>query len=193
MPAVFPRRRSRRWIGFFVVLGVLSAIAIVVPLVYNLSIQLRPEQLAEARRRWQENGPADYDLQYLVETKHETEAEPESSEYLVKVRNGRVVLVVDTGEVVYLEPSLATVAGPGVLALSSQDASNYGVPALFDDIEAALRRDEAAGRKNYTQAQFDPSDGHPRHYIHSERGTKERVEWHVKFKRVGPRSRRHPD
>ena len=184
MTAAIPHRRSRRWIGFFVVLGVLSAIAVVVPLVYNLSIQLRPEQLAEARRRWQGNGPDNYDLQYLVEMKHEADVEPEKSEYLVKVRDGRVVLVAESGEVLYLDPSLALVAGSGALAVSSEGPGSYGVPALFDRIEAARRRDEAAGRKNYTQAQFDPKDGHPLHYIHSVRGTKERVEWHVKLKRV---------
>jgi hypothetical protein len=184
MPAALPPRRSRRWIGFFVVLAVLGATAAVVPLVYNWMIQLRPEQLADARKRWEENAPADYDLEYLVERKQQTETEPEKSEYLVEVRDGRVVLVMDTGEVLYLDPSLAVVAGPSVLALSSEAANNYGVPALFDEIEAALRRDEKEGRKNYTQAQFDPKDGHPLYYIRSVRGTKERVEWHVKFKRV---------
>jgi hypothetical protein len=184
--AALSPRRPRRWIGFFVVLAVLGATAMIVPLVYNLSIQLRPEQLADARRRWEENAPANYDLKYLVERKHETETEPEKSEYLAKVRNGRVVLVMDTGEVLYLDPSLAIVAGPGVLALSSEAARNYGMPALFDEIEAALRRDEIEGRKNYTQAQFDPKDGHPLHYIHSTLGTKERVEWHVKMTRLPP-------
>lgn len=181
MTAAFAHRRSRRWIAFFVVLGVLSTLAIVVPLVYNLSIQLRPEQLAEARRRWQENAPANYDLKYLVETKHASAIEPEKREYLVQVRDSRVVFVADTGEVLYLDPSLAIGAGPSVLALTSENARNYGVPALFDEIEAALRRDEMEGRKNYTQAQFDGKDGHPLHYIHSVRGTKERVEWFVKL------------
>lgn len=187
MPAALPPRRSRRWIGFFVVLAVLSAGAVVVPLVYNLSIQLRPEQLAEARRRWQENAPANYDLKYLAEIKHEAEAEPEKSEFLVAIRDGRVVLAMVSGEVLYLDPSLAIVAGPSVLALSSGEAKHYGVSALFDEIEEALRRDEKEGTKNYTQAQFDPKDGHPLRYIHSVGRTKERVEWNVKMTRIPPR------
>ena len=113
-----------------------------------------------------------------------TEGEAEKSEYLVKVRDGRVVFVADTGEVLYLDPSFAIVAGPTVLALTSEAARKFGVPALFDEIEAALRRDETSGRKNYTQAQFDPRDGHPLHYIHSVHGTKERIEWHVKLTRI---------
>ena len=184
MPAAVPPRRSRRWIGFFVVLGLLASAAMVVPLLYNLSIQLHPEQLAEARRRWEEKAPVNYDLKYLVETKHQSEGEPEKREYLVMVRDGRVVFVADTGEVLYLDPSFALVAGPTALAMTSQAATNFGVPALFDEIEAALRRDETSGRKNYTQAQFDSRDGHPRHYIHSVHDTKERIEWNVKLTRV---------
>ncbi len=99
------------------------------------------------------------------------------------VRSGRVVLVVDTGEVVYLDPSLAIVAGAGLLALSSDDPGHYGVPALLDEIEAALRRDETAQRPNFATARFDPKDGHPYHYVHRVRGTKERVEWNVKLTR----------
>ncbi len=184
MPAALPPRRSRRWIGFFVILAVLSAGAIVANLVYNLSIQMRPEHLAEARRRWEENAPANYDLRYLVEIKREAGTEPEKGEYLVIVRDGGVMLAMNGGEVLHLDPSLALVAGPGVLALSSDDARHYGVPALFDEIENDLHRDQQEGRKNYTQAQFDPNDGHPLHYIHSASRTKERVEWNVKMSRV---------
>lgn len=184
MPVPPPRRRQRRWIVFFLILAVLSTVAIIAPLAYNLSIQLRPEQLADARRRWQENGSANYDLQYLVERKHPSDLEPDKNEYLVKVRDGRMVLVVDTGDILYVDPVLAAVMGPSILALSSETASHYGVSALFEEIAEALRRDEGEGRKNYTQAQFDPRDGHPLHYVHSVRSTKERVEWHVKFRRV---------
>ncbi|MGH7172882.1 MAG: hypothetical protein ACRELF_12870 [Gemmataceae bacterium] len=184
MTAAFPHRRSRRWIGFFVVLAVLSAGAIVVNLVYNLSIQLRPEQLADARRRWQENGPDNYDLEYLVEIKQKSDVEPEKSQYLVKVRDGRVVFVADTGEVLYLDPSLALVAGSEVLAVSSENPGQYGVPALLDQIAEGLRQDEMTGRRNFATAQFDPMDGHPTYYRRSVRGRKDRVEWFVKFKRI---------
>jgi hypothetical protein len=178
-----PSRRPRRWIGFFVVLAVLSAGAIVTNLVYNLSIQLRPEQLAEAQRRWRENAPADYDLEYLVEVTREAETEPDKSEYVVKVRGGRVVLVVDSSEVVYLEPSLALVAGPASLGVSSAQPGRYGVAALLEQIETALRQEETSGRRNFATAKFDAKDGHPFHYVHRVRGTKDRVEWNVKLTR----------
>ena len=103
---------------------------------------------------------------------------------MVKVRDGRVVFVADTGEVLYLDPSLAIVAGPSILALSSEAARNYGVPALFDEIEAGMRQDEKAGRRNFTTAQFDPVDGHPNYYRRSVRRMKDRMEWFVKLKRI---------
>jgi hypothetical protein len=180
MSAGLPRRRSRRWIGFFLVLAVLGGAAVIVPIVYNLSIQLKPEQLADAQRRWRENAPANYDLEYLVKSEQGGVAAMERS-YFVRVRAGRVVSVVDTGEVVYLDPSLAAVAGLAPLGISLEEPRRYGVPALFDEIERTLRQDETAARTNFATASFDPKDGHPFHYIHRVRGTKDRVEWHVKL------------
>jgi hypothetical protein len=184
MTAALSPRRPRRWIGFFIILALLAGVAIVVPLVYNLSIQLRPEQLAEARQRWQEQAPDDYDLEYLIRTMHLDQEEERV--YLVQVRGGRVVLVVCNRDVVYLDPSLALAAGLGVLALSSENPTRYGVPALFDAIEATLHQDESTGRRNFATAQFDPKDGHPFHYVHRIRGAKERVEWNIKMTRLSP-------
>jgi hypothetical protein len=178
------RSPSRRWIWFFLVLALLSAVAIVVPIVYNLSIQLRPEQLAEARRLWQENGPDNYDLEYLVKYMKHGSSVPGEPEYLVQVRAGRVVLVVESGEVVYLDRGLAVAAGPAVLALSLEDASSYGIPALFDEIEAKMPRDASLRRHVFATAQFDPKDGHPYHFVIRVRGTAERLEWNIKLTRV---------
>lgn len=178
MSTVLPPRRSRLWIGFFVVLTGLAVIAIVVPLVYNLSIQLRPEQLAAARQRWRDHENLDYDLEYLV--KITSAGRTEERAYLVHVRGGRTVLVVENGEVAYLDPSLAGVAGLGVLALSFDDSRQYGVPALFDAIETALHQDALSGGRSFATAQFDPQDGHPFHYVHRVRG-KERIEWNLKM------------
>lgn len=174
--------RSRRWIGFFVVLAALGATAMIVPFVYNLSIQLKPQELTEARQRWQEHAPTNYDLEYLITTMRGEEKADHA--YLLQVRGGRVVLVVDNGDVVYLDPSLAIVAGLGGLAVSSESPGQYGVAALFEQIEAALRHDETTGRRNYTTARFDPKDGHPNHFRRSVSGTKEGVEWNIKLTRI---------
>ena len=178
MPTAEPRRRSRRWIGFFVVLAVLAIVAVLVPLLYNLSLQLRPEQLAEARQRWRANAPAAYDLEYLSQIRRG--GQEERSHYRTMVRIGRVVAVVDLdrGEVVYLDPSLAVVAGTAATALSSDDPSRYDMPALFDEIEAALRQSATAERRIYIKADFD-KDGHLSHYVHYDPHTKDRIEWFV--------------
>jgi hypothetical protein len=167
-----------------VVLGVLAVFAIVVPFVYNLSLQLQPEQLTDARGRWQEHQPADYDLECLIKSV-EGGIEARDQERLVQVRAGRVVLIVDEGDVVYLDPALAVVAGPAVLGISSEEPGHYGVAALFDEIEAALRQRATGERREYIKADFDPRDGHPNHFIHRVPRTKDRVEWFVKLTPLG--------
>jgi hypothetical protein len=172
-------RRPRRWVGFFLVLAALAAAAVTVPIVYNLSLQLAPEQLAQARARWQAHGPRDYDLRY--EEKVTRGKQTEAYEYLVQVRGGRVVLVACNGEVLLLDPLAGFAAGPAVRALPPEKASGYGVEALFDGIEAALRRDAEAGVRAYATATFAGGDGHPVRYVHRNRQAGERVEWNGKL------------
>ena len=54
--------RVRTSVWFFAVLVALTGLAIGIPYVYNLRQLLKPEDVAAARRRWDESGPADYDL-----------------------------------------------------------------------------------------------------------------------------------
>lgn len=180
MSTAVPRRRPRRWLGFFVVLAVLGIAAIVAPLLYNLSIQLRPEQLAEARQRWRAHELANYDLECLSQIR--SGGLEEKSQSRSAVRGGRAVVVVDQGEVVYLDPSLALVAGCGASALSQIDPQRYDMAALFDEIEAALHRRAAAQRRFFLKADFE-KDGHPSHFVSYDPRTKERVEWFVKLSR----------
>ena len=101
--------------------------------------------------------------------------------YLVQVRGGQIVLVVGNSDVLYLDATLACVASLGVLALSSENSGQFGVPALFDEMETKLHQDESGGRRSFATAQFDPKDGHPYHYVHRVAGSKERVEWNMKL------------
>jgi hypothetical protein len=88
-----PRGRNGRWVWFFAVLAVLALAAILIPIVYNLRQQLRPEQLAAARERWRQNGVSDYDL--TIEVRHDTDSQ--ADEYAVQVRGGKVVSWVVNG------------------------------------------------------------------------------------------------
>lgn len=178
-------RRPRPSTWFFLLLAVLAVAAVVIPIVYNLSLQLRPEELALAKERWREHAPRDYDLEY----RFKLDDDPEAAEdrYRVAVRAGRVVLAGCNREVLLLDPRVGSLAGVAVRAVPGEDAHACGVEALFEQIETALRQDETSGRRNYATASFDPADGHPLRFIHRVSGTRQRIEFHVKLKAVSQR------
>jgi hypothetical protein len=163
-PTVRPQPRSRRWLAFFAVLAVLGLVAIIVPLVVNLRLQLTPEQIAEARQRWRDNAPASYELIYRVQT--ETAGQTSEDQYLVQVRDHRPVRVEVNGEKIPLHA-----------------AARRGVQGLFDEMERRLQDDRASGEHNYARATFDPTDGHPTHYVYSSRRARTRIEWDLKLTR----------
>ncbi len=167
-------RRPRRWAGFFLLLVVLAVAAGVTPVVYNLRLQLTAEQLAQARARWRERAPRDYDLR-CTEKLLRGGAE-EQNEYLVLVRGGTAVALGANGELLRLEGA-GPALGLSVRALPGDVGEPVGVEPLFDRIEAALRQDAAEGRRTYATATFDPHDGHPVRYVRRVRATGERVEW----------------
>jgi hypothetical protein len=179
----FPREgtsrapRPRRWIVFFVVLGVLCAVAIVVPIVYNLARQLTPEDVAAARARWEEHGPGDYDLHLLVRINEDTGG----TRYLIEVRDGEVRMVSADGEVEYLAPAFAAVAGP---AVSHGPPPAYRVEDLFDHMAKVVEADAASGSRNYVVADFDPDDGHPTRFVRRVAGSGDRLEWVIRLDRV---------
>ena len=83
---------SRTWVWYFLILGVLSAAAATILIVFNLRQQLKPEQLAAAKALWKAKGPRDYDMTYrqLVGDEPET--------FVVRVRGGQVESVERNGQ-----------------------------------------------------------------------------------------------
>ena len=159
--------RPRAWVWFFVVLAALGATAVTLPLIYNLSIQLRPEELAAARERWKENGPQDYDLQY--QEKITQNGEQTESNWSVEVRGGKPTAVTCDGQ-----------------KLSAAECPNLTVEGQFAEIERGLQLDlEEGARRNYATAAFDLRDGHPVHYVRRVRGSGERLEWNVNLFKPG--------
>jgi hypothetical protein len=171
-------------LAYFLTLAVLGAAALTIPIVYNLSLQLTPDQLAEARQRWRQHAPADYDLKWLERITHGTSEE--DTEYLLAVRGGRPMLLGANGQVLYADPALAVVAGLGVLALPREDPSRYGVEAMFEHMAEVLQHDVSVGGRNYCTAKFDERDGHPMRFVHRVRSTSERLEWIVRLEPVAP-------
>ena len=157
--------RPRRWVWFFSLLALLGAGAVVAPWLYNLHMQLKPEQLDAARRRWQENGPADYNLEL-----HQKEDEGAEEVCLVKVRGGRVAGVVVNGK---------PLPASELAALAKEQPLT--VPDLFDAIDAGLEEDLSGGkRRNYATARFDERTGCPLRYVRVDRA-KHRLAWTVKL------------
>jgi Family of unknown function (DUF6174) len=155
--------RSRNWIWFFAVLGLLAVAAVAINGVYNMRLQLTPEALAHARELWEKNGPRDYLLEY-------TKTIDRAETFIVTVRNGETRSVV-------LNP------GEQQLKLEARQYRFYGMDALFDDIDTLLKRDAQPGSpRAFNQAVFDPGDGHLIYYARN--AGKEHV--HITVKRLEP-------
>ena len=146
-------RRSRGWIWFFVILGILTATAITIQLL-NAPQQLTPELFAEARKKWNEKGPRDYELEYVLKKIDSAD------KYQVEVRDGIVVSALRNGEVE--EERLFRYAS---------------MRSLLGFIEDYLEQDRQPGQpRTYVTASFDPDDGHLLHYTRSVMSRRERQE-----------------
>jgi hypothetical protein len=150
-----PRRRSRAWIWFFVILGILTATAITIEVWYNVQQQLTPERLAEARKKWSANGPASYHLEYTLSRIGNTD------KYEVEVRGGKVAWAMCNGQ------------------LDEERQLHYrDMPALFRFIQDYLEQDGQPGQpRTYATATFAPDDGHLLHYTRSVMSKRERQEF----------------
>ena len=157
------RRRHRRSLWFFGILTLLTLGAIVTLVVFNKSQLLKPEQLAAARERWNQNGPRDYDMEYGVKKQ-----DGDWETYAVQVRKGKV-----------------TSASLDGRPIEPRQYIYYGMPALFEQIEGFLELDHQPGKaQTYTRAEFDKADGHLIEYVRRVMGSQERVQ--IAIKRFEP-------
>jgi uncharacterized protein DUF6174 len=148
--------KNHRWIWYFVVLAGLAVLAMASLVVYNLNQQLTSEQIAAARKLWNEKGPKSYQLTYRI--KIGIDKEPDI--YVVRVRNGEVV-------------SSTLNERPEEKRL----LADRGMDAMFDWIE---RFQELKAKPNqpqtYIRALFDPKTGAVRWYVRRVMGGSERLE-----------------
>jgi len=136
----------------------------------NLSQQLTPEKLAEARAVWKQKGPRDYDLDYEIKREDNPDPAPRTGEKVtVRVENGQA-------------------QGPLTTEFGSMDD-------LFDYIEQRLRSDrESNGSRPFVKATFDHEDGHIVHYVRSVAKTRERLEITVTLRpRASPEGKAHAE
>jgi hypothetical protein len=178
-PAGPPGRR--RWVWYFALLAALAAVAVVIPIVYNLGQQLRPEQLAEARARWRQNGARDYDLAFEVRF----DADPRADEHAVRVRDGQVVSWLVNGEEQVRALPPRRLEAPADSEAILEVWKRPDVEGLFNMIAKRQEEDAAAGgRRNFATVRFDSRDGHPLRYVHRVAGTRQRQEWNIKLTRL---------
>jgi len=147
------KRTSKRWLWFFAILVVLTALGAGLELWFNLSQQLKPERLAEARRLWNEKGPRDYTLEYTINQKGR-----DLEEGIVHVRQGGASTTSDR--------------------LPKTRAYQFeSVEAVFEHMEKDLEADRQPGSpRSFITATFDRNDGHPIRYVRSVSSTRERLE-----------------
>lgn len=172
---------TRSAVPFFALLAGLVAAGITLPIVYNVGQQLRPEQLAAARQRWAEAGPADYDLTFTVQYDRERLAE----RHVVLVRDRRVVWASCEGEIVTVSPALGSLIGlPG----AANQGPGRDVPAIFAHLEGLLA--EQGADRNFLVAVFDPKEGWPRRFIRRVRRSSTREEWNLRLWPAGELARK---
>jgi hypothetical protein len=164
-------RRPRQWLWFFFFLATVPVALLGIEIWFNVQQQLTPEKLAEARARWEQNGPRDYVMEY--EIKREYNPEPGTrapDKYTVRVRDGKVELVTGAD---------GRPPKPGEFEYGTMDD-------LFDRVARQLEADRAAGGKRpFVTATFDRRDRHIAHYVHSVSATRERLEVTVNLRPAG--------
>ena len=147
---------------FFGLLVILTIVAVSVQVSYNLGQQLTSQKLDEARKRWEKEGPRDYDMEYTIKKLDDSET------YNVQVRQGKVVSVARNG-----------------LPEEARFYHYRDMPALFGFLEEFLNRDtRPTAPRTFATATFDPQDGHLIHYVRSVMSTRERQEINVQLQPV---------
>ena len=143
------RRPARPWVWYFVVLTLLSIVAVSIQVWYARGRVLTLDKVLAAEKLWQANGPASYDLKYTTRKGNSTSTD----EYQIQVRQGKVVLLTCNGKPV------------------EERLYRYStMPALFSFIEEFMRQDDEAAkegkRRPYAFGDFNPEMGYIRRFAH---------------------------
>jgi hypothetical protein len=162
-----PPKASRNWIWYFVVLGSLTLLAIVILTVFKynqgLRRQLKQEQLEAARKLWAAKRPPDYVLTY-------TKKGSAPGTFIVTVRQGKVVSAIMREE----DPRDHQVK---TMPLEERLYRDYDMAGLFNNLEDFLRiATQKDSPKTFMTASFDPHNGQLRRFVRSVAGKHEWIE-----------------
>jgi hypothetical protein len=158
-------KKNHAWIYFFVFIFVASIGATVLMIQYNRSIQLKPEQLEDARNLWKEKGPKNYNMVYTKKLNDESKVD----KFAVEVRNGNVTSVLMNGKP--LEKETDAEQDPRIF---------HSMDQHFRYLERFMELDKKPGApKVFVTAIFDDETGALRRYIRRVSGLKLRIEMHI--------------
>ena len=123
--------------------------------------QIHPDDLAKARDRWHSAAPADYRLTVVLSGR-------QSGELQVEVRGGKPIGMTRNG----------TATKP------QRTWEPWTVPGMFETLEidfdnATNTGDKFGGGEVVMRAEFDPTYGFPRRYLHQILGSHGDLEWTV--------------
>ena len=173
-----PRRRNRLWLWFLIFVVVASVGLAGFVIVFNMRLQLKPEQVADAIQRWKEHGPRDYLLTLTKQIGGNDQAHTDT--FVVTVRDKKVIDVRMNGEPLRNQETDERYP-PGHARLQW-----YSMDRMLSDVETFLERDAKAGVKNFNVAVFDTETGALLRYVRREMGTRHRVQEDVKLERLPP-------
>ena len=165
-----PPKKNNSWIWFFVFIVVASAAVAGIMIWFNSSIQLTPEALEAASKRWQEAKITNYDLVY----KKRLNNDEQGITFFVKVRDGNVQEVLMNGKRLAREEGVENDLRPF-----------HSMDSHLRDLRRFLALDQKSkGTRAYFIASFDPTTGAIVHYIRSDRQQNHRVEMEFVLKPV---------
>lgn len=167
-----PEKKNYAWIYYFAFLFIASVGVTVFMIQFNLSIQLKPEDLEAAHKLWEEKGPKNYDMFYSEQVNEDER----KTVFAVKVRGGKVTEVLMNGKPV--EPTK-------VDGKEHDPRPYHSMDGKFRDMERFMKIDqEKDAPRVYVVADFDPSTGAVVKYIRRVMGTRQRVELRVRVEPV---------
>ncbi len=157
--------RNSGWIWYFAFLIIASIGVTVFMIWFNLSIQLKPEQLEAAIKRWEENGPKNYKM--LLKKK--LNSEDKVTTFLVTVRDKKVTDVLMDGKPLPKETD------------DTRDMKVYhSMDATFRFVKIFMTKDQQEkAPKVYVTALFDPETGALLRYVRRVMGATQRVELNI--------------
>jgi hypothetical protein len=166
-PQVPPARKNWGWMGYFAFLLIASVGVAGFMIWFNLSIQLKPEEVEAAQTLWKEKGPKSYDLIY----RKRLGISGQEDIFAVKVRDRKVESVRMNGEPLERNKEQKPDDDPRIY---------YSMDAIFHDIIVFMERDQRTkDAKVYVIGNFDAKNGAVQRFIRYDMKTKDRVELNI--------------